>query len=61
MRIIVEIEGGLVQAIWSTDKTVEAEVLDRDIPENEEDCDSYMKEVERLEEDIKNLNMVDVS
>jgi len=59
-KIIVELEGGLVQAIWSTDKTVESEVLDRDIPENEEDCDSYIKEIKKLEEDIKNLNMVDV-
>jgi hypothetical protein len=39
-RIIVEVEGGLVLAIWSTDKTVKADILDRDLPENDEDCDS---------------------
>ncbi len=44
-RIIVEIEGGLVQAIWSTDKTVKADILNRDIPENDDDCSSYIREI----------------
>ena len=32
-RIIIEIEGGLVQAVWSTDKTITVEILDRDVLE----------------------------
>ena len=60
-RIIVEIEGGLVQAIWSTDKTVEADILNRDIPENDEDCHSYIQEIAKHEADIKNSGMVDIS
>ena len=60
-RIIVEIEGGLVQAIWSTDKTIKAEVMNRDLPETDEDCDSYIQEIARQEEDIRDLRMVDIS
>ena len=60
-KIIVEIEGGLVQAIWSTDTTIEAEVMDRDLPEADEDCASYIQEIARQEEDIRNLGMVDIS
>jgi hypothetical protein len=59
-RIIVEIEGGLVQAIWSTETDIEAEVLDRDIPENEEDCDCCLQEIARQESAIKSLKMTDV-
>ncbi|MEI7638896.1 MAG: hypothetical protein WCJ37_16430 [Syntrophus sp. (in: bacteria)] len=60
-RIIVEIEGGLVQAIWSTDKAVNAEIMNRDIPENDEDCDSYIEEIAKHEADIRDLRMVDIS
>ena len=60
-RIIVEIEGGLVQAIWSTDKTIEIEVMDKDIPENDEDCDELIQEIARQETEIKNLQMVDIA
>ena len=60
-RIIVEIEGGLVQAIWSSDKTVKAEILNRDLPENDEDCDSYIEEIAKHEADIRDLRMVDIS
>jgi hypothetical protein len=60
-RIIVEIEGGLVQAIWSTDKTVKAEILDRDIPETDEDCDSLTQEIAKHEADIRDSGMVDIS
>jgi hypothetical protein len=60
-RIIVEIEGGLVLAIWSTDKTVKADILDRDLPENDEDCDSLTQEIAKHEADIKDLGMVDIS
>jgi hypothetical protein len=60
-RIIIEIEGGLVQAIWSTDKTVKAEILDRDLPETDEDCDSCIREIAKHEADVRNLNMVDIS
>lgn len=60
-RIIVEIEGGLVQAIWSTDKTVKAEVMNRDIPENDDDCGSYIQEIAKHETDIRDSGMVDIS
>ncbi len=60
-RIIVEIEGGLVQAIWSTDETVKAEIMNRDLPENDEDCDSYIEEIAKHEADIRDLRMVDIS
>ena len=60
-RIIVEIEGGLVQAVWSTAKTITAEIMNRDIPENEEDTDEYIQEIAKLEADIRDLNMVDIS
>lgn len=60
-RIIVEIEGGLVLAIWSTDKTVKADILDRDLPENDEDCDSLTQEITKHEADIRDLGMVDIS
>ena len=38
-KIIIELEGGLVQAVWSTDKTITVEIMDRDIPENDEDAE----------------------
>ena len=60
-RIIIELEGGLVQAIWSTDKTIKAEVMDRDLPETDEDCDSYIQEIAKQEADIRDLRMVDIS
>ena len=60
-RIIVEIEGGLVQAIWSTDKAIKVEILNRDLPETDEDCDSYIQEIAKQEADIRDLRMVDIS
>lgn len=60
-KIIVELQGGLVQAIWSTDQTIEAEVLNRDLPETDEDCDELIEEIARQEEEIKSLHMVDIS
>ena len=60
-RIIVEIEGGLVQAIWSTDKAIKAEILNRDLPETDEAIDCYIQEIARQEADIRDLRMVDIS
>jgi len=63
-KIIVEIEGGLVQAIWSTDKAIKAEILNRDLPETDEAVDSYIQDIQeiaRQEENIRNLGMVDIS
>ena len=60
-RIIVEIEGGLVQAVWSTDQTIAVEIMNRDTPENDEDADEYVQEITQLEAEIRNLNMVDIS
>ena len=60
-KIIIELEGGLVRAVWSTDQTINVEILDRDIPENEEGTDEHIQEIAKLEADIRNLNMVDIS
>lgn len=60
-RIIVEIEGGLVRAVWSTDQTIAVEIMNRDLPENDEDADDYIQEIAKLEADIRNLNMADIS
>jgi len=60
-KIIIEIEGGLVQAIWSTDKTIEAEIMDRDIPENDEDAEACIEEIAKLEVEIRDSHMVDIS
>lgn len=60
-KIIIELEGGLVRAVWSTDKTISVEIVDRDIPENDEDTDQYIQEIEKLEADIRDLHMVDIS
>jgi hypothetical protein len=60
-RIIIEIEGGLVRAVWSTDQTISVEIMDRDIPENDEDADEYIQEIAKLEADVRNLNMVNMS
>lgn len=60
-RIIIEIKGGLVRAIWSTNRNIQAEVMDRDIPETDEDCDELIQEITRQETEIKTLQMVDIS
>jgi len=60
-KIIIEVEGGLVRAVWSTDQTISVEIMDRDLPENDEDAGDYIKEIVKLEADIRNLNMADIS
>ena len=60
-KIIIEVEGGLVRAVWSTDKTISVEIMDRDVPENDENADEYIQEIAKLEADIRNLNMADIS
>ena len=60
-KIIIELEGGLVGSVWSTDKTISVEIMDRDIPENDEDAEEHIREIEELEADIQNLNMADIS
>ena len=60
-KIIIELEGGLVQAVWSTDKTITVEIMDRDIPENDEDAENCHQEIALLEAEIRDLNMTDIS
>ena len=60
-KIIIELEGGLVRAVWSTDQTISVEIMDRDIPENDEGAEEHIREIEELEADIQNLNMADIS
>jgi hypothetical protein len=43
-KVIIELEGGLVQAVYSDDKKVEVAVLDHDVFEDQEpklDLDSF--------------------
>ena len=61
IRIIVELKGGLVQAVWSTDSSIKAEIMDRDLPENDDDVDHDVKQIELLEADIRDLKMMDIS
>jgi hypothetical protein len=60
-RIIVELKGGLVQAVWSTDSSIKAEIMDRDLPEDDDDADYDIKQIEPLEADIRDLKMMDIS
>lgn len=60
-RIIIELKGGLVQAVWSTDGTIKAEIMDRDLPETDEDGNYYTQEIAKQEVGIRNLKMVDIS
>jgi hypothetical protein len=60
-RIIVELKGGLVQAVWSTDQSIDLEIMDRDVPENDEDADDSLQEIAALEAEIRALNMTDIS
>lgn len=59
-KIIIELEGGLVQAVWTTDKSIEMEIMDRDIPESDEDAEDCLLEIARLESEIRDLGMVDI-
>ena len=61
IRIIVELKGGLVHAVWSTDSSIKAEIMDRDLPENDDDVDYDIKQIESLEADIRDLKMMDIS
>ncbi len=60
-KIIIELEGGLVQAVWSADKSIDVEIMDRDIPESDEDAEACFQEIVRLQAEIKDLNMTDIS
>jgi len=56
-KIIIEVEGGLVQNVYSTDKDVEVEILDRD---NLEVCDDQdeIDYIERLEQEAESMEIV---
>jgi len=56
-KIIIEVKGGLVQNVYSTDKDVEVEILDRD---NLEVCDDQdeIDYVERLEQEAESMEIV---
>ena len=59
-KIIIELEGGLVRAVWSTDKAISVSIMSRDVPENDEDTDEYIQEITQLEAEIRDLNMADI-
>ena len=44
-KIIIELEGGLVQAVWSTDKSIEVEIMNKDIPENDEGAEDSIQDI----------------
>ena len=56
-KIIIEVKGGLVQNVYSTDKDVEVEILDRD---NLEVCDDQdeIDYVERLEQEAESMEII---
>ena len=59
-KIIIELEGRLVRAVWSTDKAISVSIMSRDVPENDEDTDEYIQEITQLEAEIRDLNMADI-
>ena len=63
-RIIIELKGGLVRAVWSTDKGIRVDVMDMDLPEIddqvEDDITDDLKEIADLKADIKKLKMRDI-
>lgn len=59
-HIIIENEGGLVKAVWSTDADICVEVLDRDEPENSDDYEDWREDTIAREKDIKDKQMVDI-
>jgi hypothetical protein len=54
-HIIIEVEGGLVSAVWSTDKNIHVEVLDRDVMENGDEDE--LADIAAREKDIAEKNM----
>jgi hypothetical protein len=61
-HIIIELEGGLVKSVWSTDKSICVEVLDRDLDEQntDEEHQEYLEDIAAKEKDIKDKNMTDI-
>ena len=53
-KIIIEVEGGLVQNVFSDDKTIEVENLDRD----DMGCREITPEEEELENKIKYMKEI---
>lgn len=57
-RIVIEVEGGLVQNVYSSDKVASVSLLDRDVDEVEEPDDERRELVTRLTKEIKGLHEV---
>ena len=53
-EIIIEVEGGLVQNVFSDDETIEVEILDRD----DMGCREITQEEEELENKIKYMKEI---
>ena len=56
-KVIVVIEGGVCQAVYSDDETIEVEILDRD-NQNEEIDKDELKRFDELDSEIKKLNAI---
>ena len=60
-HIIVEIEDGLVSRVWSTDKDIMVDILNRDLPENNEEEEAeILEENAKLDCEIRDSRMVDI-
>jgi len=60
-HIIVEIEDGLVSRVWSTDKDITVDILNRDLPENNEEEEAeILEENAKLDCEIRDSRMVDI-
>lgn len=59
-HIIIEMEGGLINAVWSTDDTLRVEVMHTDPPDHPDDLEDWQEDMALKTADIKNKNMVNV-
>ena len=60
-HIIVEIEDGLVSRVWSTDKDITVDILNRDLPENNEEEEAeILEENAKFDCEIRDSRMVDI-
>jgi len=59
-HIIIELDGGLISAVWSTDKNIRVEVMHAEPPDDARDLDEWSEDTALKMQDIKDKNMVNV-
>ena len=59
-KVIIRIQGGLVQSVMSTDPDLEVKVLDQDLSSNadDEEITALEKLEERLDEEMKTMTSI---